>query len=142
MSKPAVRFVEPESVGEREWGEEILLVLAPGKYTGKMLKIKAGAGGGLQFHRLKDETSYVLQGEYEFTYDDGSGKLVKVVCGPGSCVQIPPGAVHQGIALTDCVIIEFSTPHFNDRVNVSEEYGLLPSAGSLPTTTRDEIECR
>lgn len=140
--KKTVRFIEAEQVGMREWGEEILIAHAPGKYIGKRLLIKAGHGGGLQRHHLKDETSYILSGEYEFTYDDGAGNLKAVNLGPGDCVHIPPGAVHQGIAITDCEIIEFSTPHFNDRVRVEEEYGREEPNGGLPTTTIDEVEVR
>ena len=43
----------PESVGERQWGQEILLVLSEGKYTMKKLIINKGVSGGLQYHRKK-----------------------------------------------------------------------------------------
>lgn len=142
--KPAatVRFIEAEDVGPRNWGREILIAHAPGKYIGKMLVQKAGKGGNLQRHHLKDETSYVLSGEYEFTYDPGDGTLVTKILKAGDCVHIPPGAVHRGIAVTDCTIIEFSTPHFNDRVQMEEEYGLLKDVDGLPTTSIDDVETR
>jgi len=142
-SKPLAvpEFVVPTEVGPRDWGEEILLVHAPGKYIGKKLVMKAGAGGGLQRHHLKDESAFVLSGQYEFTYDPGDGTLVKKILGPGDCVRIPSGSTHQGIALTDCVIIEFSTPHFNDRVRVEGEYG-LEEGGGLPSTKLDDVETR
>ena len=49
-----------------------------------------------------------------------------------------PGLVHQEEALTDCVLIEASTPHFNDRVRVEGKYG-VESNGGLPSTTLQEI---
>jgi len=55
--------------------------------------------------------------------------------------HFPPGAVHQEEAITDCTIIEASTPHFNDRVRVEEKYGVNINGG-LPSTTIDEVEER
>ena len=49
--------------------------------------------------------------------------------------------MHQEEALTDCIIIEASTPHFNDRVRSEKDYGLIDGRG-LPTTLPDEIEER
>jgi hypothetical protein len=53
-------------------------------------------------------------------------------------VHFSPGVVHQEEAITDCVLIEASTPHFNDRVRVEEIYGSSDIAG-LPTTAIDDI---
>jgi len=33
--------------------------------------------------------------------------------GPGECMDIPPGLVHQMQALEDAELYEFSTQHFN-----------------------------
>ncbi|TGL99193.1 cupin domain-containing protein [Leptospira jelokensis] len=134
-------FPKSESVGEREWGEEILLILASGKYTLKQLNVKAGKKGGLQYHRLKDESSYIISGKLLLRYDDGTGKLVEKIVGPGEWFRFPPGCVHQEEALTDVVRIEVSTPHFNDRVRVEEKYGISEFSG-LPTTSEDEIQLK
>ena len=48
---------------------------------------------------------------------------------------------YQEEALTDCEIIEASTPHFNDRVRVEEKYGIFDESG-MPSTSLDEIETR
>ena len=71
------RFPEPESVGPRDWGHETLLVLAPKKYTMKLITMYAGAEGGLQRHRKKDEAGIMTFGEMLVTYDDGTGKLAE-----------------------------------------------------------------
>jgi hypothetical protein len=42
------------------------------------------------------------------------------------------------VSLSDCVIVEASTPHFNDRVRVEEKYG-LPMEGGLPSTKENEV---
>ena len=130
-------YFEHEVVAKREWGEEILIAHAPNKYIGKLLKVNAGHGGGLQFHRLKDESDYLLSGTLKVIYDNG-GELAEDIIEAGQTVRFPNGVIHKTEAITDCVIIEFSTPHFNDRVRVEEEYG-LPTGGGLPTTKLEDV---
>ena len=137
-----VDFFQPESVGERDWGEEILVALSPGKYSGKVLKMKAGHVGGLQFHHMKDESAYIVSGELRFYFDKGDGKLDSRILKAGDCVRIPPGAIHREEAITDVVIFETSTPHFNDRCRVEERYGEPTNEGGLPSTTSEEVETK
>jgi len=136
------QFPRPEPVGPRQWGEEVLLVHAPEKYTMKLIVMKQGKKGGLQYHRLKDECGVMLKGAMKITYDDGLGNLVDRVVRRGDTFHFPPGAVHQAEALTACSYIECSTPHFNDRVHVENEYGIEEEAGGLPSTELSEIELR
>ena len=74
-------------------------------------------------------------------YDIGDGKLKERILKAGESFHFPPNTVHQEEALTDLEIIEASTPHFNDRVRVEEDYG-LPFDGGLPSTTEDEVELK
>ena len=131
-------FPEPLDLGERIWGEEVLLAVVSGKYSLKRLLVRAGYKGGLQYHRLKDEVAVVISGQMIIRTDNGSGKLVERIVAPGDVVHFAPGVVHQEEAITDCVLIEASTPHFNDRVRVEEIYGSSDIAG-LPTTSIDDI---
>lgn len=140
INRPEAQFPQAESVGPREWGEEILLVLSPGNYTMKKLIIKAGKKGGLQYHRHKDEASYVVSGEMIIRYEV-QGCLKEKKVGAGDWVHFPAGCVHQEEAITDVIRIEVSTPHFNDRVRVESEFGITDATG-LPTTAEDEIEKR
>ena len=135
---PVPNFPKAESVGPRDWGEEILLVLSSGKYTMKKLSVKAGKKGGLQYHRLKDESSYIVSGQLLLRYDDGTGNLAEKIVGPGDWFHFPPGCIHQEEAITDVERIEVSTPHFNDRIRVEERYGLVDTDG-LPTTNVEDI---
>lgn len=132
-------FVEGESLGERVWGEEILIYNSSQRYSFKVLHIKQGCKGGLQYHRKKDECTYMVSGEMIVRYDLGDGNgLQEVTIGPGDWIRFPPGMVHQEEAITDVVRIEASTPFFNDRVRVEELYGLEKGEG-LPTTSESEI---
>jgi quercetin dioxygenase-like cupin family protein len=139
---PTVEFFQPSSVGPRNWGEELLIAHLPGQFTGKLLKMKAGSRGGLQKHHLKHEMAYLFSGEMWIDYDSGNGKLERKKLVAGDCVHMAPGAVHREEAITDCVIFETSTPHFNDRVRMEEQYGETIPEGGLPSTTIDEVETR
>jgi mannose-6-phosphate isomerase-like protein (cupin superfamily) len=132
-------FSNAEDVGPRPWGKEELLVLVPGKYMLKKLTIKAGSKGGLQYHRLKDECGVLLSGKMIVRHENLKGAIVERVVLPGDCFHFPPGVVHQEEEIEDCIIIEGSTPHFNDRVRMEEYFGLGKPEG-MPTTTASEIE--
>ncbi len=133
------KFPKPQSVGEREWGTEDLLVLVSGKYTLKKIFLKAGCKGGLQFHRQKNECGIIISGQMIVKFDDGAGNLTEVVAKEGDIFHFEPGVVHQTEAITDTIYIEASTPHFNDRVHVEHLYGIEEEAGGLPTTLVSEI---
>lgn len=143
MNKPiqpngSAVFPEPHDVGARPWGREIMLHALKGSFTFKRLEMKKGAKGGLQYHHKKAETGYVLEGELLVRFDPGNGVLEERICKPGMVVHFPLGAVHQEEALTDCVILEVSTPFLNDRVRVEELYG-LPKGEGLPSTAIGDV---
>jgi len=119
-------------VGPRDWGHEVLIAKTP-QYIGKVLHMKKGTAGGLQYHREKVETFYLHEGEAVVTTDRGDGILTDIHMVPGEAYHIPAGAVHKVTAVTNCVFFEVSTPVFNDRVRCEETYGLKVEGG-LPTT--------
>lgn len=134
-----IKVFDPEEIGQRDWGKEILVAHIPNICIGKLLLMKAGSKGGLQCHRVKNESQYLYSGELLIEYDTGDGKLTEIKVKTGQAWHIPPGAVHRETAITDCVIFEVSNPVFNDRVRVEHRYGEKIESG-LPTTTIDEIE--
>ena len=137
----SVVFPVAQSVGDRPWGTEDLLALVSKQFSVKRLKIKAGNKGGLQYHRFKDEVAIMISGQMLIRYDLGDKILQEKIVKAGEVVHFPPGLVHQEEAITDCEIIEASSPHFNDRVRVEENYGFGSPKG-LPTTLETEIEIR
>lgn len=115
----------PLSAKQQRWGWEMLFAHTVA-YTGKLLYRRGDPTykGVVQYHVNKDETSYLLQGTCLMRWDAGDGTLIeREVTGPANVAHhIPRGARHSIIAITDCVFVEVSTPHFEDRVNVDEEY--------------------
>ena len=142
MNKPSkhvnVIFPVIESAGPRDWGQESILCVIPNLLSLKELRMKKGASGGLQYHRLKNECGILIEGKMLVRYDDGEGNLCEKIIEKGQPFHFPPGSVHQEEALEDCIIIEASSPHFNDRVRIEDEYGIKKEEG-LPTTTLNEI---
>ena len=132
----SIERFEPK-VWPREWGEEIIIAETP-TYLGKVLRMLAGTQGGLQYHRQKDETFYLVSGralvECEVVKNSaGELAVTTIPMAVGESYHIPPGAVHRVTAVTDCVFFETSTPHHDDRVHVEHLYD-LPETGGLPTT--------
>ena len=72
-------------------------------------------------------------------YQNKSGKLIKRILNKGDVFHFPPGAIHQEQAITDCEIIEASTPHFNDRVRVEKKFKIKTLSG-LPSTKQKDIK--
>ena len=62
-------------MGKRNWGVENLLVVIPKVLSLKILEIKKGKKGGLQYHHLKNECGYILSGKLLIRYDNGKGIL-------------------------------------------------------------------
>ena len=134
-------FPQVQSIGDRPWGTEDLLALVTKQFSVKRLRIKSGNKGGLQYHRKKDEVAVMISGEMLIRYDLGDGVLREKIVRGGDVAHFPPGLVHQEEALTDCEIIEASSPYFNDRVRVETKYGFGEPKG-LPTTDLKDVELR
>ena len=139
MKKKVAIFPKSKNLGSRNWGKEELLVLIPKVLSLKKLVIKKGKKGGLQYHSKKNECGYLLSGRLKVTFDNGNGKLKKKILKKGEIFHFPPKSIHQEEALTECIIIEASSPHFNDRVRVEKKYG-LPNTKGLPTTKIKDIK--
>ena len=136
---PKPKFFKKIRSLNRLWGKEDILVIISKVLSLKLLTIKKGMKGGLQYHRLKNECGYVLSGKMLVRYSDGNKLLKKKILNKGDCFHFPPGSVHQEEALTNVKILEASTPHFNDRVRVEKKYGLKNNSG-LKTTMKKDIK--
>ena len=106
---------------EKPWGYELWWAHTE-KYVGKLLHVKAGHRLSLQYHRVKDETIHLLAGELLFVVDEGRG-LEERRMAPGESYRVRPGTVHRMVAVTDCDILEASTPEVEDVVRLEDVYG-------------------
>ncbi|MBM7070042.1 cupin domain-containing protein [Actibacterium sp. 188UL27-1] len=132
-------FPKPEDMGLRAWGVETMLCTIPGVLTFKKLELNAGQKGGLQYHRKKDECGIVLSGEMIVRTISNDHQIEERLVQAGDVFHFSPGVVHQEEAVTDCVIIEASSPFINDRVRVEELFGLVAGQGLPSTKPGEEI---
>jgi mannose-6-phosphate isomerase-like protein (cupin superfamily) len=94
------------------------------RYVGKLLHIRAGHALSVQYHERKDETIYLLSGSMIYRVGDAAGaELRDVGLKPGESYRNVPGTVDQMEALTDCDVLEASTPDLDDVVRLSDRYG-------------------
>ena len=131
-------FSLDQDLGKRDWGTETLIHLAKGQWSMKKIFIKAGSKGGLQYHRIKNEASFLVYGELLIRYVN-EGKLLEKILTKGDSIHFPPSCIHQEEAITDCLLIEVSTPHANDRVRVEKDFNILDESG-LPSTELKDIK--
>ena len=92
-------------------------------YVGKLLHIKAGHALSVQYHNQKDETIHLLRGEMIYRVGQSAGDLVEVPLAEGESYRNTPGVIHQMEAVTDCDLLEASTPHLDDVVRLTDRYG-------------------
>ena len=103
---------------EKPWGYEEIWAHTD-KYVGKRLHIKKGSRLSLQYHEVKEETIYVLEGTLILFTDKDRINLE-----PGSVHHIPPGSMHRFTAgRSDVTLIEVSTPELDDIIRVEDDHG-------------------
>jgi mannose-6-phosphate isomerase len=107
----------------KPWGHETIWAQSE-RYVGKILHINAGHELSVQYHNRKDETVYLLSGEIVYRVQrEGDDILDDMKLKVGESFRITPGTIHQMIALTDCDVLEVSTPEIDDVVRLSDRYG-------------------
>jgi mannose-6-phosphate isomerase-like protein (cupin superfamily) len=106
----------------KPWGSEEIFAQTE-RYVGKILRIRAGEALSLQFHERKDETLRVLQGELLLTIGRTPADLDELRLGEGAVFHVPPGLIHRMTAITDCQLLEVSTPELDDVVRLEDRYG-------------------
>ncbi len=95
----------------KKWGEEMWLV-NNGLYCGKLLFLKKNATCSYHYHKIKQETFYVPDGEVVLTIE-GKDYILDPYARPKT---IMPGEKHKFFGLKKSVIIEVSTHHSDNDV--------------------------
>jgi mannose-6-phosphate isomerase len=107
----------------KPWGHETIWA-STDLYVGKILHVNAGQSLSVQYHKVKDETVYLLSGTMKYWVQlDGSDELQDMQLSTGQAFRITPGTIHYIEAVTDCDVLEASTPHLDDVVRIKDRYG-------------------
>jgi mannose-6-phosphate isomerase len=127
LTSPNLRGIDhfafdPKTV-EKPWGSELIWALTD-RYAGKILFVKAGESLSLQFHNVKDESWFVLEGRALLELGRaGDSILDEVTIAAGEAYHFPPGTVHRVSGIEDTRILEVSTPQLDDVVRLEDNYG-------------------
>jgi len=136
----------------KPWGHETIWAKTD-RYVGKILHIKAGHALSVQYHNRKDETVFLLAGVLKYWVQAaqatghrpqatglaglrtaGTGEtpvagrspipeMTDVQLKIGDSFRITPGTIHYMEAVTDCDVLEVSTPELDDVVRLKDRYG-------------------
>jgi hypothetical protein len=104
--------VVPKKWGHEHWIENNSL------YCLKMISCQNeiwSSSGKFHYHRVKDETFYVIEGILELDHVKDDGTIVSGFLREGDSVRIFPGIKHRFRSATPrCRFIEASTQHFEE----------------------------
>lgn len=106
----------------KPWGRELWFAHTD-RYAGKLLYVTADQRLSIQYHEIKDETSYLLSGRVVVGQGSTAEGLANREVLPGEAWRNEPRIVHTVEALEDSVILEVSTPEVDDVVRLTDRYG-------------------
>jgi mannose-6-phosphate isomerase-like protein (cupin superfamily) len=122
MALVSEHVFRPRTV-EKPWGSELIWAESE-HYAGKILFVQAGEALSLQYHEVKDESWYVLEGRAKLELGRaGEGGVDEVEIAAGDAFRFRPGTVHRVTGIADTRILEVSTAHLDDVVRLEDSYG-------------------
>lgn len=107
---------------DKPWGFENLIEYND-NYVMKELFMKKGNMCSLQYHVLKRETVYVLNGKLKLYIGDEENKLETKIMSMGDNITIEPYKIHRMEAIEDSLYLECSTNQLYDVVRLQDNYG-------------------
>jgi mannose-6-phosphate isomerase-like protein (cupin superfamily) len=107
---------------DKPWGWELLWTPEDRPYCGKVLHVLAGKRLSLQVHDAKQESWLLVAGRAKVVWDDGTGTLVETELSPGTGYSVAVGQRHRLVGITDCDIVEVSTPEIGTTFRLEDDY--------------------
>ncbi len=107
---------------DKPWGFEVHWTPDDLPYAGKLLHIKAGARLSLQLHDEKRESWFLLAGRAKVVWQDRSGALIETELALGVGYTCSLGQVHRLVGITDCDVIEASTPEIGTTWRLEDDF--------------------
>lgn len=115
-SQPYVKKIE------KPWGYESHWVPEGLPYMGKILHINAGKRLSLQMHDKKQESWFLISGRAKVVWEGNKGDLIETEIQPGFGYTCQIGQKHRLAGITDCDIIEVSTPEVGNTFRLEDDY--------------------
>jgi len=107
---------------DKPWGFELHWVPDDAPYMGKLLHINKGARLSLQIHDEKQESWFLTNGEAAVIWDNNKGELIQTKLEKGTGYSTKVGQRHRLVGLTDCDILEVSTPEAGTTWRLEDDY--------------------
>jgi mannose-6-phosphate isomerase len=106
----------------KPWGYELHLLPDGGPYMMKIIHINAGARLSLQAHDAKSESWTLHSGQAAVLVENANGELVQVELQAGVGYTSQIGQRHRLVGITDCDVIEASTPEIGTTWRLEDDY--------------------
>lgn len=107
---------------DKPWGYEIHWVPVTAPYMGKVLHINKGARLSLQIHDQKQESWFLIAGEAKVLWENSKGELTETVLKKDVGYSTAIGQKHRLVGITDCDIIEVSTPEMGTTWRLEDDF--------------------
>jgi mannose-6-phosphate isomerase len=125
VTEPYVKRVE------KPWGYELHWVREGAPYMGKIMHVNKGGMLSLQMHDQKEESYFMMSGRAMLIWEDNQGKMIETELLPGQGYATSVGQKHRIAGITDCDVIEASTPEKGTTWRLEDLY-------SRPDETPDQ----
>lgn len=107
---------------DKPWGYEIHWVSSDAPYMGKIIHINKGARLSLQLHDEKQESWLVVNGQAAVIWENKQGELITTELQPGQGYSTKLGQRHRLTGITDCDVVEVSTPELGTTWRLEDDY--------------------
>ena len=107
---------------EKPWGYELHWVPESLPYMGKVLHVNEGKRLSLQIHDTKQESWFLMSGRAKVVWDNNKGELIETELEKGVGYTCMVGQRHKMVGITDCDILEVSTPEAGTTLRLEDDY--------------------
>jgi mannose-6-phosphate isomerase len=107
---------------EKPWGFELHFAQDNLPYMAKLIHIEAGRRLSLQYHDKKTETWWLTNGQAKVIWDNPEGKLIETALESGKGYTTSVGQRHRLVGITDCDVLEVSTPEIGTTYRLEDDY--------------------
>jgi mannose-6-phosphate isomerase-like protein (cupin superfamily) len=107
---------------EKPWGYELHWVPESAPYMGKIEHINAGKRLSLQLHDEKQESWLLMSGRAKVVWENSAGELIETELLPGQGYSTAVGQRHRLVGITDCDVVEVSTPERGTTWRLEDDY--------------------
>lgn len=121
---------------EKPWGYELHFTPDNLPYMGKIIHVDQGKRLSLQTHDKKQESWMIMKGQAKVIWENSNGELVETPLEENQGYTCAIGQMHRLAAVTDCDIIEVSTPEIGTTYRIEDDFSRPDETEELRTKDR------